>query len=64
MTSLATFFKEQNDFYYRSGTVGEAQGAKKAKEKTALEMKIRGFELGLISDITELSIKEIENLSL
>jgi predicted transposase/invertase (TIGR01784 family) len=71
----ANFFKIERDPWYISGKAdgeakgvtkgiakGIAKGEKKNKKETALEMKKRGFELSLISDITKLPVKQIEKL--
>jgi hypothetical protein len=63
----ANFFKIERDPWYISGKAdgeakGLAKGEKKNKKETALEMKKRGFELSLISDITKLPVKQIEKL--
>jgi hypothetical protein len=55
---------QKDPFYLRGIADGEANSENKNKKETALKMKERGLELSLISDITELSIEEIEKLSL
>ncbi len=41
-------------------TKGKAEGKAEEKVETALKMKQKGLDLNLISDITGLSIEEIE----
>jgi predicted transposase/invertase (TIGR01784 family) len=41
---------------------GKAEGKAEEKVETALKMKQKGLDLNLISDITGLSIEEIEQL--
>ena len=41
---------------------GKAEGRAEEKFETALKMKQKGLDLNLISDITGLSIEEIEQL--
>ena len=41
---------------------GKAEGRAEEKVETALKMKQKGLDLNLISDITGLSIEEIEQL--
>ena len=43
-------------------TKGKAEGKAEEKVETALKMKQKGLDLNLISDITGLSIEEIEQL--
>ena len=43
-------------------TKGKAEGKVEEKVETALKMKQKGLDLNLISDITGLSIEEIEQL--
>ena len=43
-------------------TKGKAEGKAEEKVEAALKMKQKGLDLNLISDITGLSIEEIEQL--
>ena len=56
-------FKNSLDTASKEGfTKGKAEGKAEEKVETALKMKQKGLDLNLISDITGLSIEEIEQL--
>ena len=63
MEAITKFFKEEKDPFFRRG---EARGIEKGREEgikqTALKMKESGLEIGLIANITGLSVDEIEKL--
>jgi len=59
METISKFFKEEKDPFYKKG---EAKGRVEEKLENALKMKESGIEISLISNITGLSIEEIEKL--
>ncbi|WP_256003279.1 hypothetical protein [Pedobacter deserti] len=63
MQSVSTFFKEENDIFYRRGEArGEARGAEREKAEIAKHLKSKGIDIMIISEATGLTIKEIEKL--
>ncbi|WP_285009852.1 hypothetical protein [Pedobacter faecalis] len=59
MQSVSTFFKEENDIFYRRG---EARGAEREKVEIAKHLKSKGIDIKIISEATGLTIEEIEKL--
>jgi hypothetical protein len=57
--SINEFFKEENDPFFRRGY---AKGHQEEKKATTVKMKKSGLEVCLITNITGLSVEEIEKL--
>ena len=64
---ISTFFKKENDYFYRKGYVkGLEEGRKQHLTTISIEyakkMKALGFENSFIAKVVELSIKKVEKL--
>jgi len=56
---ISALFKEENDPFYRKGY---KKGRMESKKECVLKMRKVGLEIDIISNITGLSIEEIEKM--